>query len=111
MPITAGIINKFLEDFKEGFISCLCLTITLWEIGAGEVVMDVEGGPQFFHVYIFKISSMVYENGGWDAKATNDMVEDELRNLNSLTCNKRDYFNPLSEIIYGCNDPFVTFKG
>ena len=72
--------------------------------------MDVEGGAQFFHIEIFKISSMVCENGGWDAKATNDMVDDELRDLNSLSYNKRDYFDPLSEIICGCNDPFVTFR-
>ena len=53
---------------------------------------------------------MFYENGGWDAQAINDMVEDELRDLNSLCCNKSDYFNPLSEIICGCDDPFVTFR-
>ena len=53
---------------------------------------------------------MVCENGGWDTEATNDMVEDELRDLNSLSHNKRDCFNPFSEIIYGCNDPFVTLR-
>ena len=52
---------------------------------------------------------MVYENGGWDAKVTNDTVEDELKDLNSHSRNKRDCFNPLSEIIYGYDDPFVTF--
>ena len=68
--------------------------------------MDVKEGAQFFHVYIFKISSMVGENGRWDTEVANDMVKDELRDLNSL----RDYFNPLSEIIYACDNPFVTFR-
>ena len=40
----ARIIDNFLEDFEEGFISCLRLTVTLWEIWAREVVMDAEGG-------------------------------------------------------------------
>ena len=53
---------------------------------------------------------MVCENSGWDAEAMNDMVEDELRDLNSLSCNKRDCFNLLSEIIYGYDDPFMTFR-
>ena len=44
VPIMAEIIDNFLEDFEEGFISCLHLTITLWEVGYREVVMDVEGG-------------------------------------------------------------------
>ena len=104
------IIDNFLEDFEEGFISCLRLTVTLWEIWAREPVIDAEGGEKFFHVDIFKVPFVIYENGGWDTKVTNDMVEDEFRDLNSLSCNKRDCFNPLSEIICGCNDPFVTFR-
>ena len=52
---------------------------------------------------------MVCKNGGWDAKAANDMIEDELRDLNSYSYNKRDYFNPLSKVVYGYDDPFVTF--
>ena len=44
VPTTIGIIDNFLEDFEEGIISCLYLTITLWEVRAGEVVMDAEGG-------------------------------------------------------------------
>ena len=50
VPIVARIIDNFLKDFEEGFISCLYLTVTLWEVGAREVVMDVEGGAQLFHV-------------------------------------------------------------
>ena len=53
---------------------------------------------------------MVCENGGWDAEATDDMVEDEFRDLKSLSCDKWDYFNPLCELVCGCNDPFVTFR-
>ena len=44
VPIVVRIIDNFLKDFEEGFISCLSLTITLWEIWAREVVMDAEGG-------------------------------------------------------------------
>ena len=43
VPIIAGIIDNFLKDFEEGFISCLCLTIALWEVRIGEAMMDVEG--------------------------------------------------------------------
>ena len=50
--ITAEIIDNFLEDFKEGFFSFLYLTITLWEVGATEVVTNVEGYAQFFHVFL-----------------------------------------------------------
>ena len=108
MSIAVRIIDEFLQDIEYGFISYLHLTITLWEVGAREVMMDVEGGAQFFHVQIFKVSSMVYENGGWDTKVTNDMVKDELRDLNSHSYNK--YFNPLSKVVYRCDDPFVTFR-
>ena len=85
MPITAGIIDNFLEDFEEGFISCLCLAVTLWEIWARKVVMDVEGSTQFFHVEIFKVTSVVGEDGGWDAEAANNVVQDELGDLNSCS--------------------------
>ena len=85
MPITTEVIDNFLEDFEEGFISCLYLTITLWEIWARKVVMDAEGSTQFFQVEIFKITSVVGENGGWDAEAANNMIQYELGDLNSCS--------------------------
>ena len=42
--IMVEIIDNFLKDFEEGFISCLYLTITLWEVGAREIMMDEKGG-------------------------------------------------------------------
>ena len=71
--------------------------------------MDVKGGAQFFHVKILKFSSMVCENGGWNPKVENDMVEDELRDLNSHSYNKGYGFDPLSKLVSSYNDPFVTF--
>ena len=53
---------------------------------------------------------MVCKNGGWDTEVIDDMVEDELRDLNSRSYNKRDCFNPLSEVIDGCDDPSMTFR-
>ncbi len=50
----ARVIDNFLEDFEEGFISCLSLTITLWEIQARKVVMYVEGSAQFLHFLGFQ---------------------------------------------------------
>ena len=81
----AKIIDNFLQDFEEGFISCLRLTVTLWEIWARKVVMDAEGSTQFFHVDIFKVTSVVGEDGGWDAEMENDVVQDELGDLNSCS--------------------------
>ena len=68
-----------------GFISCLCLAITLWEIWARKLVMDVEGSTQFFHVEIFKVTSMVSEDGRWDAKVANNVIQYELGDLNSCS--------------------------
>ena len=53
---------------------------------------------------------MVYENAGWNAKAENDMVKDEIRDLNSNGYNKGYDFNPLSKVVYGYYDSFVTFR-
>ena len=52
---------------------------------------------------------MFCENGGWNVEAANDMVEDELRDLNSHSYNKRDCFNLVSKVVYGYCDPFVNF--
>ena len=50
MPIMAEVIDNFLEDSEQGFISCLHLTVTLWEILARKVVMDVKGSAQFLYI-------------------------------------------------------------
>ena len=47
--------------------------------------MDAEGSTQFFHVEIFKVTSVVGEDGGWDAEAANNVVQDELGDLNSCS--------------------------
>ena len=39
----------------------------------------------------------------------NDMVEDKHRDLNSRGYNKGHYFDPLSKVVYGYDDPFVSF--
>ena len=71
--------------------------------------MDMEGSTQFFHIQIFKVFSMVYKDGSWDVEAKDYMVEDKFRDLNSHSYNKGYYFNPLSKIVYGYDDPFVNF--
>ena len=44
-----------------------------------------EGSIQFFQVEIFKVTFVVDEDGGWDAKAANNVVQDELGDLNSYS--------------------------
>ena len=109
MPIAVRVIDNFLYDFEEGFVSRLRLTITLWEVWDGKVMMDVEGSTQLFNVQIFKISSMVYEDGSWDVKAVNNVIEDEFGDLKSHGYDKGDYFNPLSKIFCGYYDPLMSF--
>ena len=41
--------------------------------------------PGFFQVEIYKVTSVVGENGGWDAEAANYVVQDELGDLNSCS--------------------------
>ena len=106
--IIVGVIDKIFEDFEQGFISCLHLIVTLWEIWARKVVMDVKGSAQFLHIYVYKISSMVCENGSWDAKAIYDMIQDKFGNLNARGSNKENCFNPLSEVISGVDYPLVA---
>ena len=73
------------------------------------MVMDMKGSAQFFHIEVFKVTSMVTENGKWDSEVTYDMIEDKLGHLKSYGSDKGDYFYPLSEIIYGGDYPLVSF--
>ena len=73
------------------------------------MVMDMKGSAQFFHVEIFKITSMVSKNGSRDAEAAYDIIEDKLGHLNSYGSGKGDCFYPLSEIIGGGDYPLVSF--
>ena len=52
---------------------------------------------------------MASKNGSWDAKVTDDMIEDKLGHLNAYGSDKGDCFYPLSEIIGDDNYPLVFF--
>lgn len=42
VPIMTNFIDCFLEDFDKGFIWSFSLTITLWVVWGGEVMLDGE---------------------------------------------------------------------
>ena len=52
---------------------------------------------------------MVYEDGSWDAKVADNVIEDEFGDLKSHGYDKGDYFNPLSKIFCGYYDPLMSF--
>lgn len=104
-----SVIQNFFEDFKEGFVSFLSLVVTLWEIWAREIVMNVEGGAKLFHIEVFKVTSMVYKDGGRYVKVANNVIKYELGVLHTNDIDKWGYLNPLGEVICGCDDLFVAF--
>lgn len=108
MPIMTKIIDKLLGDFKDSFIGCLSLVISLREVWAREIVMDVDSSPYIIHMLFFKRCSMICEDGGRDVEVVDDMVEDELGYLNTFSEDEKNHFNPLCEIFNGCYDIFVS---
>lgn len=71
--------------------------------------MNLEGGAQLFHIEVLKVTSMVCEDSSQYTEVTYNMIHDEFRELKSHDIGKGDYLNPLGEVIYGCDDPFVSF--
>lgn len=52
---------------------------------------------------------MVCENGRWDVKAVDNVIEDKFVDMHYSSYDNGDYFNPLSEIVYGNYDPLMSF--
>lgn len=104
--VMASVIDFLLDNFDDCLIGRLSLTIPLWVVWCGEMVLDMEVFTKLMDILIFERTIVFYDDGLWYTILENDVVEDEFRNFLASYVSDGDGFDPLSELLSGDDNEF-----
>ena len=110
MPIPSRFVDCAMQDFKDCFLGCFYLSITLGVIDGRPMLCNFEPGVEHFQILVLESSSIVNDYGGGYTIPTNDIVQNEHSHCLAICYSEGNYFYPLGEVIYGGGGELVSIQ-
>ena len=106
MPNLFVILQQFLDNSGQTLIGWLIQPITLGVIICG-MAKSIVISAKIFHLFGLECFWIVSNDFNWTTKSRQNIVFQKLNDNSICGLPGENYFNPLGEIICGCNYPLV----